>query len=90
MKAFAITTSDNPYDPFDDFDEWYAYDERHGYHSCAYLDRSCYTSDSLSDEENLRNIEEGIDNIIGYTPIALYVDGINDVYYVKVEKEIDS
>jgi hypothetical protein len=89
MRAVAISTTDNPYDPFDDFEEWYAYDERHGYHTCAYLDRSCVTSESLSEEENLKNIEDGIDSIILFTPIAGYGDDENDlVFYKKIIKEI--
>lgn len=91
MRAVAITTTDNPYDPFDEFEEWYAYDERNGYHTCAYLDRSCYTSESLSDEENIKNIEDGIDSIIRYTPIAGFGEDINDlVFYKKLTKEIAS
>ena len=88
MRAVAITTTDNPYDVFDEFEEWFAYDERHGYHTCAYLDRSCYTSESLSDEENLRNIEDGIDSILQFTPIAWFGDTIDDlVFYEKVVRD---
>lgn len=91
MRAVALTTSDNPYDVFDEFEEWFAYDERHGYHTCAYLDRSTFTSESLSDEENTRQIELGIDSILRFTPIAWYGETLDDsVYYVKVEREIPS
>lgn len=89
MRAVALSTTDNPYNPFDEFEEWYAYDERNGYHTCAYLDRSCVTSESLSDEENIKNIEDGIDSIIKYTPVAGYGEDMDHlVFYIKVEKEL--
>lgn len=31
MAAAFVTTMDNPYDYFTQFDEWYAYDTSHGY-----------------------------------------------------------
>ena len=89
MRAVAITTSDNPYDVFDEWEEWYAFDERHGYHTCSYLARSAYVSESLSDEENDRNVEEGIDNIIRFTPIAWFGETKDDlVYYKKIVREL--
>ena len=52
MAQVMLTTIDNPYDPFDQFDEWYSYDMDAGYNTCAYLARVSFTSDSLSDKEN--------------------------------------
>jgi len=64
LEACALTTIDNPFDPFDQFDEWYNFDTNKGYNSCAYLDRIARTSNQLSDEENNREIERAIDEII--------------------------
>lgn len=66
MNKCALTTFDNPFDPFDQFDSWYIYDVDHGYCSCAYLDRIARTSDQLSEEENNKEIERAIDEIIRY------------------------
>lgn len=66
MTICALTTVDNPYDPFTQFNEWYNFDIDKGYNSCAYLDRIAHTSDQLSDEENAREIERAIDEIIKY------------------------
>ena len=68
----ALTTVDNPYDPFDDFNNWYLFDMKAGYNSCAYLDRIAKTSDALSDAENLDEIERAIDEIIRYDFINVY------------------
>lgn len=66
MSRCALTTVDNPFDPFDQFVQWFMYDTDKGYNSCAYLDRIARTSDQLSDEENEREIERAIDEIIKY------------------------
>ena len=55
-----ITTFDNPYDPFEQFTQWFMFDEEKGYHTTAYLGRIARTSDQMSDEENYREIERAI------------------------------
>lgn len=72
MAKCALTTFDNPYDPFDEFDSWYQFDMDNGYRSCAYLDRIARTSDQLTDEENDREIERAIDEIIKYDFMNIY------------------
>ena len=66
MKACMLTTKDNPYNPFDNFDSWYQFDMDKGYSSCSYLDRIARTSDQLTEEENAEEIERAIDEIIKY------------------------
>lgn len=78
MRCVAITTIDNPYDPFTQFDDWFAFDEIHGYHSCAYLGRIAKTSDQLSDADQEVAVESAIDEIIELNPLGIYR---------KVEKE---
>ena len=72
MAKCALTTNDNPFDPFDQFDSWFMYDIDNGYNSCAFLDRVARTSDSLSDGENEAEIERAIDEIIKYDPLNIY------------------
>lgn len=66
MAKCALTTIDNPYDPFEQFDAWYMYDMDKGYSTCSYLDRVARTSNQLSDEENEKEMERAIDEIIKY------------------------
>ena len=63
-KEVALTTIDNPYDPFTQFEEWYRYDEDKGYHTCSYLARKEKTSNELSDIDNESEIDKAIDDII--------------------------
>ena len=67
-----LTTVDNPYDPFEQFIDWFLFDEEKGYHSCGYLGRIARTSDELSDEENELEVERAIDEIIKYDFLNIY------------------
>jgi hypothetical protein len=71
MKC-ALTTTDNPYDPIDDFVQWYLFDEQKGYHSTSYLGRIARTSEQLSDEENFEETERAIDEILKYDILSIY------------------
>ena len=67
-----LSTFDNPFNPFDDFDSWFQYDSDKGYNSCSYLARIARTSDQLTDEENSQEIERAIDEIIKYDFMNIY------------------
>lgn len=56
-----LSTSDNPFNPFDDFDKWFSFDIAKGYNTCAYLARVCEESE-LSDRENSLAINEAIED----------------------------
>ena len=68
-----LTTVDNPYDPKDQFDQWYQYDTDKGYNSCGLLDRIAMTSPAMSDQENAAEIERAIDEIVRFDPLNIYM-----------------
>ena len=72
MSKCALTTKDNPFDPFNQFDSWYQYDMDMGYGTCSYLARIARTSDQLTEEENDREIERAINEIIKYDFMNVY------------------
>lgn len=82
MARYALTTFDNPFDPFEQFTSWFMFDEEKGYHSTAYLGRIARTSEQLSDEENNQEVERAIDEIIKY-------DFQNIYKKVKCEEELN-
>ena len=59
-----ITTYDNPFDYFTQFDEWLAFDRNMGYYTLEYMGRMARLADDLSDEEERIEIENAIDRII--------------------------
>lgn len=67
-----LTTYDNPYDPFTEFDEWYAYDVRSGHNSASLLGRIAVVDDDLSDVDIQLAVEQGIDEIVQENFNGLY------------------
>ena len=60
-----ITTVDNPFDPFTDFDNWYRYDESKGYCTSGYLARYFDTDTSdMSDDEYEARLAAAIEIIL--------------------------
>lgn len=72
MAKVMLTTIDNPFDPFNQFDSWYAFDQNKGYGTCSYLARIARTSDQLTDAENEREVERAIDEILKYDFKKIY------------------
>lgn len=72
MAKYALTTVDNPFNPFDDFTSWFLFDQEKGYNTCGLLARFAKTSDQFSDEEDDLEIERAIDEILSIDCLGLY------------------
>ena len=70
--ARMLSTVDNPYDPRTSWDEWFAFDTARGYGTCGLVARLCTTSDSLSEELEIEEIENAIDRILNLDGTNFY------------------
>lgn len=61
---YMLSTIDNPYSPFDEFDKWYKFDTLHGYNSCSLLARLSYTSEELPENLNELELQRAIEEIV--------------------------
>lgn len=84
MEDYMLTTIDNPFNPYTQFDDWYAFDEQKGYCSCGLLARIAKVSDNfdLNDEnfENNQNLEilRAIDEIVKLNPLGIHTKFYKD------------
>lgn len=78
--VYMLTTRDNPWNPFTQFDEWYAWDTSHGYYTCAYLARIVKDAPDLSAAQSNRAMEDAIDEIIYFNLTGNYVKVCKDDY----------
>ena len=67
-----LTTFDNPYDPFDDFHQWFMFDIEQGYNTCGKLARIARSSEEFSTVEDKVETERAIDEIIDYDFLNIY------------------
>ena len=72
MKTM-LSTIDNPFNPFENFDSWFLFDVEKGYNSCAYLARITKMSDEFTEDEEAEESERAIDEIIKYDFMNLYI-----------------
>jgi len=75
-----LTTKDNPYNPFEQYDEWFRWDAAKGYHTPSYLARLVAQGHELSEQDQKFAIEIVIEEIVS-----------NDVTdnYKRVTREVE-
>lgn len=78
MRQCLLTTEDNPYDPFTQFEQWDAFDRQKGYFTCAYLGRIARTSPDLSDVDYNLAVEDAIDDILKFNLNGNYKKVFNE------------
>lgn len=71
-SQYMLTTFDNPFDPFEQFEEWFLFDVEKGYNTCSKLARIANLSEDLSDEEVKVETERAIDRIISNDFLNIY------------------
>jgi hypothetical protein len=71
-QEFMLTTVDNPFNPFTQFDEWFAYDLLLGHNTCSLLARVSVTSHGLSETDQDLAIDAAIDEIVSENVSGLH------------------
>lgn len=87
ITEYWVTTTDNPFDPFTQYDEWYRYDESHGYHLSEYVarDKAVYTLPSDAPPLMLqRALESSIDMICRFN-----LTNVEGVSFKKVSRVVE-
>jgi hypothetical protein len=80
-----LSTIDNPYNPFDDYDHWLQYDREKGYFTNEYLARVMVSSPDLSDTSQEEDVAEAMDSIINIDPLGIYIK-VNKDYIPNTER----
>lgn len=80
-KNMWLTTVDNPYNPFTQFDDWYDYDMMKGYNTCGLIMKYAPCSEeNFTEKENTEQIQYACNRILDY---------YNDEFYKLVfEKDL--
>lgn len=73
MATTLLSTADNPYNPFTEFDQWRTWDEQSGYHTLAYLARVCITSDELSELDQSQAYDLALEEILAENITGNYI-----------------
>lgn len=72
VKAVALTTIDNPWSYFDNFEDWLAFDLANNYDCCGITARIANVTDDMSSVEARGETERAIKEFVAADPIALY------------------
>lgn len=70
--VYMLTTVDNPFNPFTQWDEWLAFDTTSGYNTNGLLDRIVITSDDLSEADQSLAIQQAIDEIVKENVLGIF------------------
>lgn len=79
MRKVSITTTDNPYDPFDDYNHWLQFDIDKGYYTSSSLARLTHLTDDMTQKEEDDEVERAIDRLIEIDPLDLYIKVTREV-----------
>lgn len=68
-----LSTIDNPFNPFEQFNDWFMFDVEKGYYSCSKQARLANITDDMSEQEENAEIERAIDEFIKYDFTDTYI-----------------
>lgn len=65
-KGYMLTTTDNPFDPFNDFQSWYMFDCEKGHNTSGRLARIANIDAEMSQKEVDDEMDRAMDLIVKY------------------------
>lgn len=72
-QSYMLTTIDNPFDPFDDFNSWYMFDcEKHHFTSSRLM-RIAHITPEMSQKEIDDELDRAMDLIVRHDPEEKYI-----------------
>ena len=77
MVATFVTTLDNPFDYFTQFEDWNKFDEDKGYYTCNYVARIAKTSTEMSERDYVQAVNDAVDEILRLNVTGNYVKAID-------------
>lgn len=77
-----LTTYDNPFNPFTEFEAWWKYDHLMYHNTCEHLAREALISEVYSDEVNERLTHEAMQRMCEQWPVTYKM--VRPTDYMKV------
>ena len=74
-----MSSIDNPFNPFEDFESWHLYEQEKGFDPCSIVARLANLSDDMSEEEIDLETERVIDRFIALDPLNRFEKVIKSV-----------
>lgn len=78
MRQVTATTTDNPFNPFEEFDSWFQFDIEKGYYTSSKLGRLTKLTDEMTEIEENEEIERAVDELIKIDPLDLYIKVVRE------------
>ena len=85
LNEIWLTTDDNPFDPFTQFDRWMQWDCACGYDTCGKIARLCGSTNNLTPHEERQRIDHAIYDLCN-DAFVVRADGAGISKYHLVKK----
>ena len=78
FREVTVTTIDNPFNPFDDFNSWFMFDTEKGYYTSSKLARLTKLEDNMTQKEENEEVERAVDELISIDPLDIYIKVVRE------------
>ena len=78
FREVTATTIDNPFNPFDEFNEWFLFDTEKGYYTSSKLGRLTHLKSDMTQKEENEEVERAVDELISIDPLDIYIKVVRE------------